>query len=77
MTFSIFYEHSNPLFIKLGILKLHDLVFIMTVCQKHLIHSFSLLIKDITIIPDLLQDHHTPFPILELITENSTSDILV
>ncbi len=26
MTFSIFYEHSNLLFIKLGILKLHDLV---------------------------------------------------
>ena len=27
MTFSNFYEHTNPIFIKLGILKLHDLVF--------------------------------------------------
>ena len=45
--------------------------------QKHLIHSFSLLIKDITIIPDLLQDHRTLFPTLKLITENSKSDILV
>ena len=32
--------------------------------------------RHITIKPDLLQDHRTPFPILELITENSTSDIL-
>ena len=53
------------------------MIFIMTVCQKHLIHPFSLLNKDITIIPDLLQDRRTPFPILELIMENSTSDILV
>ena len=27
MTFSNFYEHTNPIFINLGILKLHDLVF--------------------------------------------------
>ena len=26
MTFSNFYEHTNPIFIKLAILKLHDLV---------------------------------------------------
>ena len=42
MTFSIFYEHSNPLFIKLGILKLHDLVFYHNAIFMYDFHNDSL-----------------------------------
>ena len=43
MTFSIFYEHSNPLFIKLGILKLHDLVFYHNAIFMYDFHNDSLI----------------------------------
>ena len=42
MTFSIFYEHSNPLFVKLGILKLHDLVFYHNAIFMYDFHNDSL-----------------------------------
>lgn len=42
MTFSIFHEHSNPLFIKLGILKLHDLIFYHNAMFMYDFHNDSL-----------------------------------
>jgi hypothetical protein len=35
MTFSNFYDHTDPLFIKLNILKIHDLVFYWSAAFMH------------------------------------------
>ena len=42
MTFSSYYEHTNPLFIKLVILKMHDLVFYHTALLMYDFHTGNL-----------------------------------
>ena len=66
MTFSNFYDHTDPLFVKLNILKMHDLVFYWNAAFMHdfyngnlpeIFHTFFNSVKEKQIIiPDLLQD---------------------
>ena len=62
LTFSDYNEHTNPIFIKLKILKFHDVIYfhnaifcmttILVICQAFLIHFLSKLTKSIIIIQD-------------------------
>lgn len=83
MTFSNFYENTNPIFIKLGILKLHDLViyhnaiFIYDFYNDNFpetfnANCFSLLIKDTNIIATRLASRlsYSLYLVLELIKVN-------
>jgi hypothetical protein len=66
LTFSNFFDHTSPLFLKLNILKMHDLVFYWNAALfmhdfyngnlPKIFGTFFLVKKNIIIIPDLLQD---------------------